>query len=253
MNSKKILCPLPAYGFDPSEASIPWKMLTESGIELVFITPNGKKSAADNWILKGHHLGIWKAFLRAGKDAVEAYSQMNKSPAFCRPLNYTNVDAKDFDGILLPGGHDKGIKEYLDSEILQDLVVDFFAAKKPVGAVCHGVVLVARSIDPATGKSVLDHYKTTSLLKSQELLAYQLTRLWLHDYYLTYPDITVEEEVKSVLSNKQNFLRGPLPLLRDNLKHLDRGFVVVDRNYLSARWPGDIYKFSIEFLKMIEN
>jgi len=54
------------------------------------------------------------------------------------------------------------------------------------------------------------------------------------------------------LSDRMNFLKGPSPLLRDSHEHLKRGFVVRDRNYLSARWPGDAYKFSLEFIKMIE-
>lgn len=149
------------------------------------------------------------------------------------------------------GGHDKGAKEYLESKLLQQLIVAFFKAKKPVAAVCHGVVLVARSIDADTGKSVLHNYKTTSLLKSQELLAYNLTRLWLKDYYLTYPGLTTEDEVRSVLSKQEHFIKGPTPILKDSPKDLKRGFVVRDRNYLSARWPGDIYNFSIEFIKMV--
>jgi hypothetical protein len=40
------------------------------------------------------------------------------------------------------------------------------------------------------------------LLKSQELLAYNLTRMRLKDYYLTYSGQAVEDEVKSVLSDK---------------------------------------------------
>jgi protease I len=83
------------------------------------------------------------------------------------------------------------------------------------------------------------------------LLAYNLTRLWLNDYYLTYPEITVEDEVKSVLSKAENFISGPSPLLRDDHNKLNRGFVVKDRNYLSARWPGDAYNFSLEFIKML--
>lgn len=90
-------------------------------------------------------------------------------------------------------------------------------------------------------------------MKSQELLAYNLTRLWLKDYYLTYPGMTVEEEVKSVLSDTHNFMKGPTPLSRDNLNRLKKGFVVKDRNYLSARWPGDVYNFSLEFIKMIQD
>ncbi|NRA60196.1 MAG: hypothetical protein HRU25_04655 [Psychrobium sp.] len=38
-----------------------------------------------------------------------------------------------------------------------------------------------------------------------ENLAYHLIRLWLGDYSLTYPDITVEEEVRSVLTQADHF------------------------------------------------
>ncbi len=115
------------------------------------------------------------------------------------------------------------------------------------------MVLAARSITPESKRSVIHDYKTTSLLNFQELLAYNLTRLWLNDYYLTYPKITVENEVKSVLSSQDNFIKGPSPLLRDSKNKLARGFFVKDRNYLSARWPGDVYNFSFEFINMVNS
>lgn len=253
MGLKRILVPVPAYGFDPTEVAIPWKLISEKDLEIVFITPEGKKASADRLMLNGEKLGIWKSLLRARQDAVDAYYEMEKNELFCNPLKYIDAQEKSFDAILLPGGHDKEVKEYLESEALHHLVVDFFIAQKPVGAICHGVVLAARSINSDTGKSVIHNYKTTSLLQSQELLAYNLTRLWLKDYYLTYPGITVEYEVKSVLSDSNNFLKGPAPLLRDSYEHLKRGFIVRDRNYLSARWPGDAYNFSLEFIRMVQD
>jgi protease I len=249
---KKILIPIPSYGFDPTEVAIPWKLLYKTDLKIVFATPEGNKASADSLMLKGEKLGIWKSILRARQDAVDAYYEMEKTESFCNPLKYSDLQEENYAAILLPGGHDKGVKEYLESEVLQRLVVDFFIAQKPVGAICHGVVLAARSINPDTQKSVIYNYKTTALLNSQELLAYNLTRLRLKDYYLTYPEITVENEVKSVLSDHDNFLKGPTPLLRDNHKYLKRGFVVVDGNYLSARWPGDAYRFSLEFIKMVQ-
>ncbi len=251
---KKILMPLPSYGFDPTEVAIPWKLISKSSdkLKIVFATPNGDIAKCDMLMLKAKNLGIWKSVLKTRKDAVSAYYDMEKSEEFLNPLKYSDVKMNDFDAILLPGGHDKGVKEYLESSILQNAVVEFFNAEKPVGAICHGVVLLAKSIDPNTKKSVLYNYKTTSLLKKQEKLAYNLTKLWLKDYYLTYPELTVEDEVKSVLSNKDNFIEGPSPLFRDNYKKLKRGFTVKDKNYLSARWPGDVYNFSIEFIKMLK-
>jgi putative intracellular protease/amidase len=252
METKRLLIPIPSYGFDPTEVAIPWSILSKKNVEIIFATPQGTKATADIKMLKGEKLGIWKPFLQAREDAVDAYCEMEKDKSFCSPLKYTDAKEINFDAILLPGGHDKGVKEYLESKILQQLIVDFFIAKKTVGAICHGVVLLARSIDLNTKKSVIHNYKTTSLLKSQELLAFNLTRLWLKDYYLTYPQITVEDEVTAVLSDNKNFIKGPMPLFRDNMNHLERGFFVRDKNYLSARWPGDAYRFSLEFIKMLQ-
>lgn len=246
-----VLIPIPSYGFDPTEVAIPWKLLTKEKVDVVFATPSGDKAAADGLMLSGKGLGIWKSALRARYDAVTAYSEMERDVSFCCPSKYSDAREMDFDAIFLPGGHAKGIREYLESTLLQHLVAEFFAANKPVGAICHGVILVARSLNPKTGKSVIFDYKTTSLLKFQELAAYNLTRLWMKDYYLTYPDTTVEDEVKSALSDSGAFLRGPIPIFRDNLDRLGRGFVVKDRNYVSARWPGDAYSISLELVKML--
>ena len=248
---QKILIPLPSYGADPTEVAIPWKMLTENHCKITFITPHGEKATLDPLMLSGKKLGIWKSLLKARKDAVEACEAMCRSAEFCSPASYDAVRAQDFDALLLPGGHDKGVKEYLESTRLQSLVAAFFKQNQPVAAICHGVVLAARSIDSETGKSVIAGRKTTALLKSQEMAAFNLTRLWLGDYYLTYPGLSVEDEVTAALDNASNFVAGPRPLQRDSMAKLSRGFTVRDGNYLSARWPGDAYSFSRAFLEML--
>jgi putative intracellular protease/amidase len=253
MPIKKVLIPIPSKGCDPSEVGVPWKLMSEVGFEIVFATPNGEKATTDNIMLTGEKLGIWKSVLPARKDAVLAFTEMEKSSEFCNPIKYQEVKEEEFDAIYLPGGHDKPVKEYLESKLLQQKVVDFFETQKPVGAICHGVVVVARSISKKSGKSVIHNYKTTSLLKSQERMGYIMTRMWLKDYYLTYPEQTVEDEVRSALVDGHNFVSGPTPLFRDSPNKLSRGFFVRDQNYISARWPGDLYSFSNEFIKMIQN
>jgi len=245
--------PLPTYGFDPTEVAIPWEVLSNRGIEVVFATPGGQQGAADKLMLTGDRLGILKPLLKARSDAVSAHDAMVEESSFRNPLDYAAAYHESFDALYLPGGHDKGVKEYLESELIQNFVVDFFAARKPVAAICHGVVVAARSTDPKTGKSVIHDFKTTALLKSQEMTAYNLTRLWMGDYYLTYPGTSVEDEVKSAISDPENFMQGPTPVLRDSMTHLDRGFVVTDRNYLSARWPGDVYNLSLALVKMMKS
>ncbi|MFN8309357.1 MAG: type 1 glutamine amidotransferase domain-containing protein [Chitinophagales bacterium] len=248
---KKVLIPLPAYGFDPTEVAIPWKVLHSKNVQVQFATPHGETGKADERMLLGKDLGIWKSLLQARKDAVEAYAEMQQQQAFRAPLSYAELQAEDFDGLVLPGGHDKGVKDYLESVTLQNLVAAFFENRQPVGAICHGVVLAARSKD-AFQKPVLRGYNTTCLLEAQELLAYRLTRLWLGDYYLTYPGLTVEREVRSILEKESQFQKGPQPLFRDAPGHMSRGFALRDRNYVSARWPGDAYNFSALFLEVLQ-
>ena len=87
--------------------------------------------------------------------------------------------------------------------------------------------------------------RTTALLRSQEMLAFTLTRLWLGDYYRTYPQ-TVEDELTAALARKEDFERGPNSFSRDTPDRPD-GFAVIDGTYVSARWPGDAHRFSLAF------
>lgn len=237
--------------FDPSEVAIPWKILRDGGHEVCFATDTGNVGSGDQRMLDGHGLGILKPLLIAQKPAQETYLQMLRDDAFLNPISYDDIKVEDYDGLVLPGGHAKGIIPYLESKVLQQAIAGFFDSDKPIGAICHGVVAACRSIDPQTGKSVLFGRKTTALLKRQELLAYKLTRHRLGDYYLTYPQ-TVEDEVVATLQSADDFAHGPTPVLRDSLKHLSRGFTVRDGNYLSARWPGDAHKFASQFSEMVD-
>jgi len=82
------------------------------------------------------------------------------------------------------------------------------SSPKPVGAICHGLLVAARSTDPATRRPTLAAHTVTALLKSQELLAWHLTRLRLGDDGRTYPDRTVEDEIRATLSPAGRFARG---------------------------------------------
>lgn len=238
--------------FDPTEVGVPWKILHDAGLDICFATDSGEAGVCDQRMLNGKGFGILKPLLIADKNAQQAYEEMLDDAGYQNPICYEDIDVDKFDALLLPGGHAKGIIPFLESSILQSAIVGFFEADKPVGAICHGVVAACRAKNPKTGKSILYGRKTTALLKRQEMLAYQITRLNLGDYYRTYP-VTVEDEVVATLENTEDFSHGPMPLLRDDMSHLSRGYTVRDGNYLSARWPGDVYRFSLEFLAMVKS
>ena len=247
---KTVLIPLPTHDFDPTEAAVPWRILSSAGLQITFATPDALPAHCDARMLNGRGLGILAPLLCADKNAQEAYAEMSNAPEFLNPKKWSNMNHQEFDGVLLPGGHAPGMREYLESPILQKLVAEFFKFDKPVGAICHGVVLAARS-KAESGQSVLFHRKTTALLASQELAAWLLTSLWLGNYYRTYP-ATVETEVKANLAHPAQFVKGPSPIRRDSLQNLRPGFIVQDRNYISARWPGDAHTFGSKFLTMLQ-
>lgn len=244
-----ILIPLPTSDFDPTETGVPWRVLNAWEHKIVFATPNGREGQADPRMVTGQGLGPLAPLLKADANGLRAYQEMVQSPAFKQPIAYGDIRTEDFDALILPGGHAPGMKVYLESTMLQARVVEFFEQRKPVGAICHGTVLAARSRRP-DGKSVLFGRKTTALIKQMEMSAWLLTFAWLGNYYRTYPQ-SVEDEVRAALENDSDFQRGPLGLFRDTPKQLERGFVVQDGHYLSARWPGDAHKFATEFAKML--
>ena len=246
-----ILIPLPATDFDPTESAVPWRVLSTAGHAVRFATPDGKPASADPIMVTGQGLGWLKGVLQADSNGRSAYAAMLQSPEFKSPLRWADFRAADFDAVLLPGGHAKGMRPYLESTVLQGQVAQFFAANKPVAAICHGVLLAARS-KAADGRSVLYGRKTTGLTKTLELSGWALTCAWMGDYYRTYEQV-LQDEVKSVLKSPDDFLSGPPAIKRDSPSNLSPGFVVKDGNYLSARWPGDAHLFAAELVKMLSN
>jgi putative intracellular protease/amidase len=119
-----------------------------------------------------------------------------------------------------------------------------------VGAICHGVLVLARTRDPASGRSVLADRRTTCLPKYLERSGYLLTAWRLGRYYRTYPAY-VEDEVTAVLDDPAQFQRGPRTTTRGTMTDDRPAFVVEDGNYLSARWPGDAYLFAKRFLALL--
>jgi protease I len=244
-----VLVPIPGEDFDPTEAAVPWQTLRAHGHAVVFATPDGKPGRADARMLTGRGLGVLARFLQADANGRQAYAEMAGSPEFLHPIAWADARLCDFQGLLLPGGHAPGMKPYLESTQLQALVAEAFASRRPVGAICHGVLLAARA-HSSDGRSVLFGRKTTALTRRMELTAWSLTCAWLGDYYRTYPT-TVEDEVTQALAAAGDFVRGPLSSSRDAPGNLAVGFTVRDDNYLSARWPGDAHRFGDAFAAML--
>ena len=160
----RILIPIPDVDFDPTETGIPWRTLRQRGHYVVFATPSGNVARADPRMVTGEGLGIFAALMRADDNGRSAYEEMRESEEFRHPISYDDIRPETLDGIILPGGHAKGMREYLESNGLQSVVATFFARNQPLGAICHGVLLAARS-HRTDGRSVLHGKRTTALTK----------------------------------------------------------------------------------------
>jgi putative intracellular protease/amidase len=290
MAPKKIIMPIPSLGFDPTEVAVTWRIIQDAGHEVHFATPDGLAGRADPLMISGQGLDPWGQIpglrklrlfgllLRAKAEARSAYGELLRDARFNHPLSWSQLKAEDFDGLVLPGGHAKDMRPYLESPVLHDFVAAFFAARdatgqhKQVAAICHGVVLAARSISPDTGKSVLYGRKTTALTWALERSAWDLSkfiRFWDRDYYRTYVEKPgeesgfrgVEAEIKRALADPADFrdvdadapdhFRKTAGIFRDSPDDERPAWIVRDGAYLSARWPGDVHKFAKNLVAML--
>jgi putative intracellular protease/amidase len=226
----RVLIPLPDLDFDVTEVAVPWKLWQAQGYAITFATELGAVGKCDPLLLTGVIFGQ----LGATPEAIGYYDEMIASAAFQHPIRYADIRPEDYDLLHLPGGHAKGMKQYLESKALQTKVLQFFQLQKLVGSICHGPVVLARTIDPATGKSVIHGRKVAALTKFLERLAYYITAWKLGKYYRTYPAY-VQDEVAAALGSADRFQKGQKQFAP---------FVCEDGNLITARWPKDSWVYA---------
>jgi putative intracellular protease/amidase len=232
----KVLVPLPDRDFDVTEVAVPWKLLREAGHEVSFATEAGATPACDPLLITGVVFGQ----LGARPEAIAFYRELEVAPEFVSPRRWADCNAGDFDALLLAGGHAPGMRQYLGSEVVQQIAAAFFATEKPIAAICHGVLVAARA-KRGDGHSVLHGLRTTCLPKYMERAAFFSTFWRRGRYYRTYPAY-VEDEVREALASPDDFVRGPRNLSKRGTRDDDSfAFVVEDGRYMSGRWPGDAY------------
>ena len=255
----RVLIPLPDRDFDTTEVAVPWRILTDAGHEVIFATERaGTVPSCDPRLLTGVIFGQ----LGAAAEPKKLYAELIQAPSFNSAVAWDSLEPAAFDALLLPGGHAPGMRQYLGSAVLRDRVSEFWRLGRPVGAICHGVLVLARtaaaedsagaSVGAGAGRSVIADRRTTCLPKYMERAAYLSTAWRLGRYYRTYPSY-VEDEVRAALADPdRQFERGPRVLsARGTTTDDGPAFVVQDGNYLSARWPGDPYLFGRRLCDML--
>ena len=105
-----MLLPLPDRDFDVTEVAVPWAVLREAGHEVVFATEKAATiPAADPRLLTGVLFGR----LGAAPEARQRYYELVRAPEFGATAGWADLDPAGFDGLIVPGGHAPGMRQYL--------------------------------------------------------------------------------------------------------------------------------------------
>jgi protease I len=112
-------------GIEQVELTEPWKAVTEAGATAKLIAPES--------------------------GTAQAFNHLDKADTFDVDVTVGDAKVDDFDGLVLPGGVANPDALRLDADAVQ-FVRDFFAAAKPVGAICHApwVLVEAEVLDGRT-------------------------------------------------------------------------------------------------------
>ena len=115
----RVVMPLPDRDFDVTEVAVPWRVLTTAGHEVVFASERaGASLAADPRLLTGVLFGR----LGAEPEPQQFYRQMVDAAGFRAPIGWADLQPDEYDGMILPGGHAPGMRQYLGSDVVFGLV-----------------------------------------------------------------------------------------------------------------------------------
>ncbi|WP_373232864.1 type 1 glutamine amidotransferase domain-containing protein [Cohnella sp.] len=133
-----------------SEFAEPYEEFTREGFEITVASPKGGASQIDPSSIEDDVPEKWKVY----------------KELLLRTTPLSNVTAKDFAGIFLPGGH--GAMFDLPNNLhLHNLLTDFSKSNKPIGAVCHGPAgLVGAQLD--TGNPLIEGKRVTGFTNEEE-------------------------------------------------------------------------------------
>jgi len=181
--NKRILAVMSEWGYWGIELVGPLNKLAEAGYEFDFITPKGKRSPvlppSIDTTFMDPPLGVCVTTPEdaAMVAAFEKTNQLDKTlnlsalfperPYFCRDNFLRKFEAyfeerriaqeravTNYDAIMLVGGSGP-IVDVVNNQRVHDIVLGFYAANKPIGAICYGVAALVFARDFNERKSII--------------------------------------------------------------------------------------------------
>ncbi|GAA5856243.1 hypothetical protein JCM8547_000836 [Rhodosporidiobolus lusitaniae] len=142
------------------EAAHPYYVLKNAGYEVDFASPKGGKAPLDPASVEGF------------KEDKESVDFLN-GPEFKlteTTKKLADVKAEDYAALFYCGGHGPVFDLTVDEDS-HELILAFWAARKPVSAVCHGPTVLLRVFDTRNGEAFVKGKKLTCFSDEEERIA----------------------------------------------------------------------------------
>lgn len=144
-------------GFWVEEFAAPYYKLKDAGAEITLASPKGGQPPIDPKSAEP-------------ENQTEATRRFDNDPELKSLLSQTHqlsgLSADDFDAVFYPGGHGPLWDLTTDRDSIQ-LISDFWAAKKPVAAVCHAPAVLLNVLEE-NGEPLVKGKKVTGFTNSEE-------------------------------------------------------------------------------------
>lgn len=142
-------------GFYLSEAAWPWRVFTDAGYEVTFVSPRGGPAPIDPKSL-GESDEASGAFREAFADDDHAVATEK----------IAGLDAKDFAAVFVAGGHGT-MWDLPDHKPLQELLAEVYEAGDVVAAVCHGPAALVE-VRLSDGKYLVAGHRVAAFTNQEE-------------------------------------------------------------------------------------
>ncbi|MFF1419549.1 type 1 glutamine amidotransferase domain-containing protein [Streptomyces sp. NPDC058280] len=147
-----------ATGYWAEEFANPYKLLTDSGHEVVVATPGGTIPNVDMMSLRPSMTG-------GEQGALDLEAIIRDAEVMRRPLKVSDVRLEDYDAVYLPGGHAPMSDLAWDADVGRLLTAQL-ASGNPLFIVCHGPsAMLATRIH---GESPFKGYKVSCFTNEEE-------------------------------------------------------------------------------------
>jgi len=131
---------------------------------LYLLLKNGNEATCDQIQMKKG--GVAFGILSASDDVKRIHHDMIKNNNYKNPISWLDIAIENYQGVILTGGHSKGIISYLESDLLKEKIYKFWKLKRPIGAISRGVLLLSKIQNPKTDESILRKKKYNHLSKT---------------------------------------------------------------------------------------